>query len=88
MHTDNQFTPFWFEANLWFQMVNNSEDLNSLVKIYQDHGYGAEIILNARECTYPGRTTPKFGLTRECSDERRLRQFFEEHNMKKPPEQS
>lgn len=82
--TDNvNFTPFWFEANLWFQMVNSYNDLETLINIYQEHGYGPEVIFNARECTHPGRTVFKFGLTRECSDERRLGQFFNENGMKK-----
>jgi hypothetical protein len=78
--TDGEFKPFWFEGNLWFQMVKNEKDLNELFEVHLAHGYTKEKVLLCRECV---RSNPrdadmpkKFGFASECRDDRRLLDFL------------
>lgn len=73
---ESAFTPFWFESNHWFKMVNNEEDLEELFKVQAAVGYSKEQVLNAQECINQSRTVRKFGFTRECNSDSKLKAFL------------
>ena len=71
-----KFTPFWFEGNQWFKMVNNESDLDALFEVYKGVCYSREDVLKARECVRDPSKPLKFGFRVECSGERTLSDFL------------
>lgn len=84
--TDTPWTPFHFEANMFFDTINGPDDWDRLRSAYPD--MSDEELLDAKEATYAGTRSqadrdarPNFGLRSEHDGERRLRDFFAEHGM-------
>jgi len=71
------FTPFWFEGNFWFKMVNNYNDLSDLLELHVfTVNTSVKNILNCKECVRDRDLPPKFGFASECKGERNLKQFL------------
>lgn len=78
------WTPFWFEGNLWFGMVNSPEDWLKCRAAYDELGHGSDDLLDKAHVAPRCTTKAKYGLRSECNGEDTLRQFFERNNMQEP----
>ena len=77
---------FYFESSLFFDTVAGPEDWMRLKAAYPNMSDSE--LLDAREATYGGQrtkadrdATPNYGLRYEHDGARRLRDFFEDHDM-------
>lgn len=88
MESRNQaWTPFYFESNMFFDMVNGPSDWKRLLAAYPQMSE-KEILLLAQEATYGGARLqaerdahPNYGFRVEHDGERTLSEFFKEHGM-------
>lgn len=79
-----KWTPFWFEGNQWFKMVNGPEDWAKLMAAHAKVGVSVDRLMRVRECVrgpMDKDLPPKFGFASECCDKRTLGEFFKENGM-------
>lgn len=77
------WTPFYFDGNLAFGIVDSPAQWERLKQAYRDSpgGYPSPAdLLEAKNCPRE-RGLPKFGFVVECDGPQTLRDFFVEHGM-------
>jgi len=82
----NNWKPFFFDANMWSGRVNGMEQWNELRAAYPE--LSDDDLLAAKEATYQGTLPqedrdlrPHYGFRWENDGERTLRDFFTQNGM-------
>lgn len=78
MKTKEQFTPFYFEGNMYFGLIDSKETFNELMKAYRGHAD----ISTAR--AYDGSMPmdkPSFGFYSEYRGKQTLGQWMKQNNI-------